>query len=153
MKWIKRILITIVILVIGGAAGAIGASIAWHKLMSSFASTALVEVAVDARHLQSERVNEVLNRKTEAIPSLVQQLHSVHRRYLTEAQYNSALWAARRFYADPQMEIPSSIRSILDALPPQPPIACELGPQTQQGNHEGVEQTPGSDSERRADVP
>ena len=141
MKWTKRLLMAIVLLVAGVIAGAIGVSIQWHKVMSRFAATALIEIAVDAGQLHGGNADAMLERKTQAIPSLVQQLHSVHRRYLTESEYNHALWAAAGFYEDAEAELPSSIRPIMESLPPRPKRSCEVrrtrtNPRNDQGNAE-----------------
>jgi len=120
MKRTKSILIAVVLLALGFAAGAFTACIAWRKVMSSFAASALRVIATDARQLQGGQAEAVLARKKMSISGLVQQLHSADRRYLPEAVYNDALWRVARFYGDAELPVPASLQPILAALPPDP---------------------------------
>ena len=126
MRRIMLVLIVMASLVVGAVIGAVLISVQWHKTMSRFAATALTEIAVDARQIHSGNADATLQRKKQAIPEIVRQLHSVHRRYLPEPLYNRALWAVSRFYEDIQTGIPASISPIMASLPPRPKTSCEL---------------------------
>ena len=155
MKWTKRLLIVIVLLAVGFFAGVIVISIQWHKIMSRFAAGVAAEIAIDARLLHSGNADVMLDRKTQAIPSLVQQLHSAHRRYLTESQYNHALWSVARFYEDTKTEVPSSIRPIMESLPPPPKTSCELRSDSTdpQNDQENAQASPAAHPSKDADEP
>jgi hypothetical protein len=81
---------------------------------------------VDARQIYNGKADETLERKTQAIPVLVQQLNSVHRRYLSESQYYGTLWSVGRFYEAIETGIPQSIQPIMQSIPPRPKTSCEL---------------------------
>lgn len=126
MKKIKTILIVMASLVVGGVIGAVLVSVQWNKFMSRFVATALTEMAVDARQIRGGVAEATLERKMDAIPGLVQQLNSVHRRYLPESVFNGALWSVSRFYEDIETGVPASIQPIMESIPPRPKTSCEL---------------------------
>ncbi len=126
MKWIKRLLVAVLFLVIGMIVGAIGASILWQKMTARFTAASVLEMAVDAYEIQAGRAEAVLRRKAKAIPGFVQQLDSMYRRHMTESEYNAALWAVARFYEGVESGVPPAIRPIMEALTPRPKTSCEL---------------------------
>jgi len=131
MKSLRRALKILGLVGCGALIGAVVCGMMWHKTMSSISSTALLEIAVDARLLQQGQADLVLERKASALPRLVQQLDSVDRRYLSEETYNITLWVVQRYYEECDTEVPAAIKPILDALPPEPPRICELKRQPQ----------------------
>ena len=121
-----RILKTLAFVAAGCVIGFVLGSLNSFRAISHFASVALTEKAIDVRQLQQGHGDSVLERKRTALPGLVQQLESCHRKFLTETQWNSALWAVSRCYEDQESGPPASIKPVLDALPPRPLTSCEL---------------------------
>lgn len=123
----KRMLKVLSLIVVGCIIGFALGSANSYRVISFFASTTLTEIAVDVRQLQQGHSDWVLDRKRRALPVLVQQLESWHLKFLSEAQWNSALWAVSRCYEDQESGPPVSIKHLLDALPPRPVSSCEIG--------------------------
>jgi len=96
----KRILKTLSFVVIGCIIGFVLGSLNSFRAISFFTSSALTEIAIDVQQLQQGYGDSVLERKRDALPVLVQQLESVHRKFLSEKQWNSTLWAVSRCYED-----------------------------------------------------
>lgn len=132
-KWLVRILVSVVLVCAGGVAGTLWSSHQWHKVFSQFAATTLTEIALDAYMLDTDQADQVLQRKADALPQLVQQLDTLHRNYLDESYYTYALWQVVRYYETSGHDVPDSIRPILEPLPPRPPTCCEL----HAGHHAG----------------
>jgi hypothetical protein len=122
----KRILKALLFVVAGCIIGFVLGSLNSYRAISSFTSSALTEMAVDVYDLQEGRSEWVLERKRRALPLIVQQLESRHRKFLSEGQWNSALWAVERCYEDQESGPPASIKRLLDALPPRPLPDCEI---------------------------
>jgi len=128
MRVAGKVGVALGLLALGAAIGALAVGVGWHRVMSSFSATAVLEIAVDAVQLKRGEADAVLSRKAEALPILAQQVHLVHRKYLTEDQYNGTLWAVQRFYEEASAEVPSAIAPILQALPPRPPCRLSTEP-------------------------
>jgi len=126
MKIVGKVAKILGLLVIGGFVGAMLVSVRWYGVISSYSSAMVLEIASDARQLQRGDAEGLLERKARALPALVQQIESQHRKYLSEAEYNGTLWQVQAFYEDCGTDPPEEIRPILDALPPRPPTCCEL---------------------------
>jgi hypothetical protein len=122
----KRILKALAFVVIGSIIGFVLGSLNSFRAISFFASSALTEMAIDVHQLQQGQSDSVLDRKRQALPVLVQQLESIHRKFLSEAQWNSTLWAVSRCYESAESGPPASIKHLLDALPPRPVSSCEI---------------------------
>ena len=122
----KKILKVLPWVVVGCVIGFILGSINSYRAISNFSSITLMEMAVDVHQLQQGQSDSVLKRKRDALPVLVQQLDSFHRRSLSEGQWNSTLWAVSRCYANQESGPPAGIRPLLDALPPRPLTSCEI---------------------------
>jgi len=122
----KRILKILSFVVIGCIIGFVLGSLNSYRAISFLASMALTETAIDVRQLQQGHSNSVLERKKRALPVIVQQLESCHRKFISEAQWNNTLWAVSRCYEDQKSGPPTSIKHLLDALPPRPLTSCEL---------------------------
>jgi hypothetical protein len=124
----KRILKILSFVVVGCILGFVLGSLNSYRAMSYFSSTALTEMAIDVHQLQQGDSNSVLERKREALPVIVQQLESCHRKFLSEAQWNRTLWAVSRCYENQGAGPPASIKHLLDALPPRPLTSCQITP-------------------------
>jgi len=122
----KRILKILASVAAGCVIGFVLGSLNSYRAISFFARSALAEMAIDVHELQQGRGDSVLERKRRALPRLVQQLESCHRKFLTETQWNSALWFVSRCYEGQECGPPASIKPILDALPPRPLPTCGL---------------------------
>ena len=122
----KRILKILSFVVVGCIIGFVLGSLNSYRAISFFSSTALAEIALDVHQLQQGRSNSVLERKRRALPVIVQQLESCHRKFLSEAQWNSTLWAVSRCYENQESGPPASIKHLLDALPPRPLTSCQI---------------------------
>lgn len=117
----KRILKALSFVVLGCIIGFALGSVNSYKAISRYTSAALTEMAADVFQLQQGHSDSVLERKRRALPILVQQLESCHRKFLSEMQWNDTLWAVSRCYEDQASGPPASIKFILDTLPPRPP--------------------------------
>ena len=144
----KRILKILSFVVVGCIIGFVLGSLNSYRAISFFASVALIEMAADVGQLQQGHSDSVLERKRRALSVLVQQLESSHRKFLTETQWNSALWAVSRCYEGQESGPPASIKHILDALPPRPLTSCEIKRRASQ-----EEKTEENDSTAEPDAP
>ncbi len=122
----KRILKVLAFVVVGCIIGFVLGSLNSFRAISFLTSGALTEMAIDVHQLQQGHSDAVLDRKRRALPILVQQLETIHRKFLSEAQWNSALWAVSRCYEDAESGPPASIKHLIDALPPRPVSSCEI---------------------------
>ena len=122
----KRILKTLSFVIVGCIIGFILGSLNSFRAISHISSIVLTEIAIDVQQLQQGRSDSVLERKRRALPVLVQQLESVHRKFLSETQWNGTLWAVSRCYENQESGPPASIKHLLDALPPRPLTSCEI---------------------------
>ena len=139
----KRVLKALLFVVVGCIIGFVLGSLNSFRAISFFASITLTEMAIDVYQLQQGQGEAVLERKRDALPVLAQQLDSGHRKFLSQAQYNSALWAVSRCYEGAESGPPASIKHILDALPPRPVSICEIKKRASE-----MEETDSTDSER-----
>jgi len=122
----KRILKVLAFVVIGSIVGFVLGSFNSFRAISFFTSSALTEMAIDVQQLQQGHGDAVLDRKRQALPVIVQQLESIHRKFLSQEQWNSALWAVSRCYEDTESGPPVSIKHLLDELPPRPVSSCQI---------------------------
>ncbi len=130
----KRILKVLSFVVIGCIVGFVLGSLNSFWAISFFTSSALTEMAIDVQQLQQGHGDAVLERKRDALPVLVQQLEAVHRKFLSQEQWNSALWAVSRCYEDTESGPPASIKHLLDTLPPRPLSSCEIRRRASEAN-------------------
>jgi hypothetical protein len=122
----KRILKAGLLVLAGLAVGYTLACASTKRVIGSFCTAGLLEMAIDVNQLQQGRADAVLARKRRALPDLVQQYDVVFLRSLPDRQRNEVLWAVSRCYGGSAPEAPPSIKPLLDALPPRPPTSCEL---------------------------
>ena len=125
----KKILKALLLVMLGLIIGFVLGSLNSYRAISWMASNALFDMANDVHQLQQGRSDSVLERKRSALPGLVQQFESNFRKFLSEKQGNSTLWAVSRCYEGQESGAPASIKHILDALPPRPPrplTSCEI---------------------------
>jgi len=122
----KRKLKALLFVMVGCIIGFVLGSLNSYRAISFFTSIALTEIAIDVHQLQQGHSDSVLERRRRALPVLVQQLDSCHRKFLSETQWNSALWAVSRCYEDKESGPPVSIKHLIDALPPRPVSSCEI---------------------------
>ena len=116
----KRILKALLFVVVGCIIGFLLGSLNSYRAISLFNSGTVIEIAVDVQQLQKGQSDSVLERKRRALPVIVQQLESHHRKFLSESQWNSVLWAVSSCYEDDESGPPASIKHLLNALPPRP---------------------------------
>ena len=122
----KKILKALSFVVIGCIIGFVLGSLNSFRAISFFTRSALTGMAIDVHQLQQGHSNSVLERKRHDLPVIVQQLDSCHRKFLSEAQWNSTLWAVSRCYENQESGPPASIKHLLDALPPRPLTSCQI---------------------------
>ena len=76
-----------------------------------------------ALHIRAGRQMELLTNIEAAFPAYVM---AVDQQFRGDPGSTNALWMVKAYYVRNQIAIPGQIRSILDALPPQPPTACQV---------------------------
>ena len=143
----KRILKILSFVVVGCIIGFVLGSLNSYRAISFFSSTALTGMAIDVHQLQQGRSNSVLERKRRALPALVQQLESCDRKFLSEAQWNSTLWAVSRCYENQESGPPASIKHLLDALPPRPLTSCDIRRRASEGKNTKKAKVPQSEKQ------
>jgi len=112
--------------VLGCIIGFILGSLNSFRMTSFFYSSTVLEMAVDVYDLQQGKCDSVLERKSRALPMLVEQLEAVHRKFLSEGNWNATMWTVGRCYENHESGPPASIKHILDALGPRPLTSCEI---------------------------
>jgi hypothetical protein len=125
-KIIKPLLLFVVAFALGYLLACVNLYRSVETLVAHFQNIGLREMAIDVYQLQSGDADAVLKRKMGALPIITQQFDSAYRKRLPAAESQETLWAVSRCYEAPGTEVPTSIKPILDALPPRPPTSCEL---------------------------
>ena|GEM_PF-3134063 len=149
----KRILKVLSFVVVGGIIGFVLGSLNSYRGIRYFYTSALGEIASDVHQLQQGHSDLVLERKRRALPVLVQQLES-QRKFLSETEWNSTLWAVSRCYEDQESGPPATIKHLLDALPPRPLTSCEIRRRASEENKtEEDDSTTGPGAPADADKP
>ncbi|MBN1437622.1 MAG: hypothetical protein JW936_11170 [Sedimentisphaerales bacterium] len=122
----KKALKILSLILVGCIIGFVLASLNSFRTISHQNSIALLEMAADVYQLQEGQSEAVLERKLNALPTLVQQLDQHHRKFISQEQWTSTMWAVSRCYEDQEPGPPPSIKPLLDELPPRPLTCCEI---------------------------
>lgn len=94
-------------------------------LTAAVSSTAILETAMDGRLLMTGRQEEVLERYDQVMPQFIQRVENFDRKYLSEKEYHSTLWAIQAYdEVREQLQLAPEVQAVLDALPPRPPSSC-----------------------------
>jgi hypothetical protein len=127
VKWIKKIIIFVVVFVLGLALGGFVFGTMAAGGLPLFYSSSLTEMAIDAQQIAAGEHLAVLERKSNALPFLTLSYYNTFYKALPDDNTRlNPLWQVKKYYEISGEPVPSEIKDILDSLPPIPLTSCEI---------------------------